>query len=179
MHSFGPDTLIFEIQQTSDLAQSVMPTDIAGQPLSNESWAANIDAALAELRWDYLPRPTHGLERWRGTTRLVVGAACSHFALERWTLTRPHSEAAHFNRCLTLTNLGDPVALAFSSGVETLGRAESCIVPAALGAFRVIPDGIARLIACYVPDLEGDIVMPLREAGYSDEVIQTLGELPL
>src|SRR5918993_738638 len=27
LHAFGPDTLIFEVQQTSDLGQSVMPTD--------------------------------------------------------------------------------------------------------------------------------------------------------
>ena len=66
--------------------------------------------------------------------------------------------------------------MAFSGGVETLARAESCIVPAALGAFRVVPDGIARLIACYVPDLALDIVTPLRESGYSDELIRTLGE---
>jgi len=177
LHSFGPGALIFEIQQTSDLAQSVMPVDLAGQPLSKKAWAANIDAALAELRRDYLPRPTRGLERWRGANRIVVGAAGPHFALERWVLTEPYHEPAHSNRCLTLTNLGDPVALAFSGGVETLARAESCIVPAALGAFRVVPDGIARLIACYVPDLALDIVTPLRESGYSDELIRTLGEI--
>ena len=63
LHAFGPDTLIFEMQQTSDLGQSVMPTDLYGNRLSDEQWRANIDATLAELKTDYLPRPNRGLEK--------------------------------------------------------------------------------------------------------------------
>jgi mannose-6-phosphate isomerase len=40
-----------------------------------------------------------------------------------------------------------------------------------------VPEGEASLIACYFPDLEHDIVEPLREAGYSDEEIRALGEV--
>src|SRR3712207_5160189 len=50
IHSFGPDTLIFEVQQTSDLGQSVMPTDLYGNPLPKGEWEENINAALDELR---------------------------------------------------------------------------------------------------------------------------------
>src|SRR5215212_10747351 len=42
LHSFGPDTLIFEIQQTSDLAQNVMPVDLLGNQYPEEQWDANI-----------------------------------------------------------------------------------------------------------------------------------------
>ncbi len=62
LHAFGPDTLIFEVQQTSDLGQSVMPTDLYGNRLSEEQWRANIDATLAELKTDYLPAPNPGLD---------------------------------------------------------------------------------------------------------------------
>lgn len=179
LHSFGPDTLIFEIQQTSDLAQSVMPTDVYGTPLTPAQWDANIAATLAELRTDYLPRPTHGLAHHNGGNRYTVGAAGPHFALERWKLTTPHQEPAHPERCLTLTNLADPVTIAADGGIETLGRAESCIIPAAMGAFRIVPDGVAHLIICYVPDLTRDIVTPFRAAGYGDDEIATLGEVRL
>jgi len=37
--------------------------------------------------------------------------------------------------------------------------------------------GEASLVACYVPDLERDVIGPLREAGYSDEEIRALGEV--
>jgi mannose-6-phosphate isomerase len=42
---------------------------------------------------------------------------------------------------------------------------------------RMVPEGEASLIVCYVPDLARDVVMPLREAGYSDEEIRDLGEI--
>ncbi|MDF3040523.1 MAG: mannose-6-phosphate isomerase, type 1, partial [Thermomicrobiales bacterium] len=63
LHAFGPDTLIFEVQQTSDLGQSVMPTDLHGNRLSDKQWRANIDATLAELKTDYLPKPNPGLDK--------------------------------------------------------------------------------------------------------------------
>jgi len=36
-----------------------------------------------------------------------------------------------------------------------------------MGEARVFTEGEASLVACYVPDLERDVVAPLREAGYS------------
>jgi len=181
LHAFGPDTLICEIQQTSDLAQTVMPTDLYGNRLSREDWERNIDATLAELRTAYLPRPHAGLER-KGDgagNRYMIGCAGPHFALERWTLTEPHTEAAHPRRCATLANVGDaPVRLEYGGGSEALGRAESCILPAALGDVRIVPvGGPASLVVCYVPDLAADIVAPLRAAGHSDEAIRALGEV--
>jgi mannose-6-phosphate isomerase len=177
LHSFGPDTLIFEIQQTSDLAQDVMPTDLYGSRLDAAAWDANIAATQDELRTDALPVPNHGLTRHEGAVRIVVGCAGPHFALERWNLAVPHPVPARPDRCLTLTNLGDPVGISFAGGVETLGRAESCVVPAAMGAFTLVPDGKAVVLACFVPDLPRDIVAPLHAAGYGDEAIASLGEV--
>ena len=177
IHSFGPDTLIFEVQQTSDLGQFVTPTDLYGEPLDEETWDANINAALDELKADYLPRPNPGLVLEDGEVRRVLCCAGSYFALERWTLRGPYTEPAHPERCLTLSSVGDPVRIEYSGGTEGLGRAESCILPAAIGEVRVVPEGEASLVVCYVPDLERDVVAPLREAGHSDEEIRALGEV--
>jgi len=177
IHSFGPDTLIFEVQQTSDLGQFVTPTDLYGEPLDEETWDANINAALDELKTNYLPRPNHGLILEDGEVRRVLCCAGPYFALERWTLREPHPEPSRPERCLTLSSVGDPVRIEYEGGTERLGRAESCILPAAIGEVRVVPEGEASLISCYVPDLERDVVAPLREAGYSDEVIRALGEV--
>jgi mannose-6-phosphate isomerase len=179
LHSFGPDTLIFEVQQTSDLGQFVTPTDLYGEPLDEETWSANINAALDELKTDYLPRPNPGLVLEDGAVRRVLCCAGPYFALERWTLTEPHTEPAHSERCLTLSSVGDLVRIEYSGGTERLGHAESCILPAAIGEVRVVPEGETSLIACYVPDLERDVVAPLREAGYSDDEIRDLGEVSI
>jgi mannose-6-phosphate isomerase len=177
IHSFGPDTLIFEVQQTSDLAQSVMPTDVYGNRLDEATWDANIRATLAELRTTYQPRPNPGLARHNGNNRYTVGCAGPYFALERWTLGEVHVEPSHPARCITLSNVGESVTLEFEAGGEILERGTSCILPAAIGPVRVIPSSVADLIACYVPDLERDIWEPLRAAHHSDEAIRTLGEL--
>ena len=179
LHAFGPDTLIFEVQQTSDLGQSVMPTDLYGNRLSDEDWRAHIDATLAELKNDYWPRPNPGLDKAVAEhgNRITVGCAGPYFALERWRLTAPHIDASHPWRCLTLSNVGDPVTITWNGGAETLGQAESMLLPAAIGDVTIAPTSAAAdLIACYLPDLERDIVMPLRAAGHADDAIRCLGE---
>ncbi|MGH3148688.1 MAG: type I phosphomannose isomerase catalytic subunit [Rubrobacter sp.] len=181
LHTFGPDTLILEVQQTSDLGQFVMPTDLYGNDLGEEEWDANIEATLDELKTDYLPRPNPGLVIEGSANRRVLCCAGPYFALERWTLEGPHVEPSHPRRCLTLSNVGDPVRIDYDGGTETLGRAESCILPAAIGEVSVTPGeaGEASLVACYVPDLDLDVVGPLREAGHSDEEIRNLGEVDI
>ena len=179
IHSFGPDTLIFEIQQTSDLGQSVMPEDLYGNPLEEEEWDRNIEAALGELRTDYHPHPSPGLvleNSWAIGNRRVLCCAGPYFALEHWTLTEPYTELAHPQRFLTLSNVGDPVRLEYAAGVERLERAESCILPAAIGEGMLVPEREASLIVCYVPDVVEDVITPLQAAAYQHAEIQILGQ---
>ena len=177
IHSFGPDTLIFEVQQTSDLGANVMPNDLYNTPYPEETWEVNIRNTLSELRTHYQPRPHPGLPLEESVNRRVVGAAGPHFALERWTLNGAHVVPAHPERCTTLTNVGDPVLLDYQGGEEVLGRAESCILPAALGEVRVVPSGAGDLITCYLPNLDRDVIAPLQAAGHNDGAIRELGEV--
>lgn len=178
LHTFGPGTLICEVQQTSDLGQFVMPEDLYGNRLDEEEWNANIEATLDELKTDFMPRPNPGLALEDGTNRRVLCCAGPHFALERWTLREAHTTPSRPDRFLILSNVGErSVQLRYAGGVESLGRAESCILPAAIGEVGVVPDGEASVVVCYVPNLERDVVGPLREAGYSDEEIRGLGEV--
>jgi mannose-6-phosphate isomerase len=180
LHSFGPGTLIFEVQQTSDLTQHVMPADLRGNRLSEEEWDRNIEQTLRELRTHFLPKPNPGLARPSAEpgNRFVIGGAGPHFAIERWALTEPHVEAVRPDRCLTVSNVGDPLRIGWGGGEMTLGRAESCILPAAIGEAAMTPTGEGGdLIVCYVPDLERDVIAPLRAAGHDDAAIAALGEV--
>ncbi|MFM7450620.1 MAG: class I mannose-6-phosphate isomerase [Leptolyngbyaceae cyanobacterium] len=178
LHSFGPDCLVFEVQQTSDLGQMVMPFDLYGNSYSQAQWHANINATLDELSNHYQPRPTPGLVLQSGGNRRTIGGAGPYFALEYWELGEPYTEPSHPHRCITLTNVGAPIQIKFAGASESLNQAESCLLPAAIGEVRIIPDPQAKLLVCYVPDLATDIVAPLRSAGYRDRQIQALGELP-
>jgi mannose-6-phosphate isomerase len=179
IHSFGPGTLIYEIQQTSDLGQFVMPNDLYGERLTLEQWNANIDATLAELKRDYMPRPNPGLGITFPEGRIRIGAVCPHFALERWALDAPVTHDKRGRRCGLLSNVGERVVLRWSGGEDDLQPGESCILPAALGPVEVIPeeDTGADLIYCYVPDIQADIIEPLRDAGFTDDEIATLGHV--
>lgn len=147
---------------------------------SEDEWEKCINATLDELRTHYQPRPNTGLLLREDANRYVLTCAGPYFALERWTLTQAHIEPDHPWRCMTLSNLAAPVRIEYRGGSETLATGESCIIPAALNGVRIVPtqqDGTASLIACYVPDLERDIMMPLRKVGHSDEEIRELGEV--
>jgi hypothetical protein len=39
-------------------------------------------------------------------------------------------------------------------------------LPAALGQYGIIPQDELTLLRCYVPDLEPDVLIPLRSSGY-------------
>ncbi|MGH2345555.1 MAG: mannose-6-phosphate isomerase, partial [Chloroflexota bacterium] len=180
IHSFGPDTLIFEIQQTSDLVQSVMPGDLYGNLYPEDVWNAKINAALDELRADFLPRPHPGLELPSAGANLYrMGCAGPHFALERWTIRESHSEVLNGIRCLTVSNVGDPLRIDCEYGTTNLASGESCLLPAALGEIRLGPSagGESSLIVCYVPDLTGDVLPRLRAAGHSADAGAALGEV--
>ncbi|MGB3327485.1 MAG: hypothetical protein WBA46_00940 [Thermomicrobiales bacterium] len=177
LHTFGPDTLVFEIQQTSDIGVDVMPNDIYGKPLPEAIWHRRIEETLSQLRPDQRPVPTHGLARFEGHNRRTVCAAGPYFVMERWKITQPLTLTLPKGRGAAITNLVNPVGLSWAGGAETLARAESRVLPAALTQVTLVPDGIAYVLVCSVPDLMDDVVTPLREAGYTDDEIRTLGDL--
>jgi mannose-6-phosphate isomerase len=179
IHSFGPGTLIYEIQQTSDLGQNVMPADLYGNRLAEAEWDENIRKTLAELKNDYLPKPNPGLGITFDEGRVRVGAVCKHFAIERWALDADVDHDLEGRRCGLLSNVGEPVVVRYGRDQEVvLGPAESCILPAALGPADIVPTGESGdLIYSYVPDRQQDIIDPLRNAGYTDDEIATLGHV--
>jgi mannose-6-phosphate isomerase len=160
LHSFGPGTLIFEIQQTSDLASDVMPADVYGVHRTDAAWDLAIETTLAQLKTDYLPAPFPGIQREEGGNRFSLGCACKQFSLERWTLTEPLALDG-LKGVSTVSNVGGPVAIEYEGGATELARGESCVVPAAIGPHRYRPgERGADLIVCTIPDLMNPIYEP-------------------
>lgn len=160
LHSFGPGTLIFEIQQTSDLASDVMPADVYGVHRTDAEWGRAVETTLAQLKTDYLPAPFAGVETIDGGNRFCLGCACKHFALERWTLTEPLSLDG-LTGVRTISNVGGPVTIEYEGGSAMLAKAESCVLPAAIGPHTYRPgDEAADLIVCFIPDLMDPVYEP-------------------
>ncbi len=176
LHSFGPDTLIYEIEQTSDIQQHAMSWRMEdGSTLDEEQWKSNIEMLLDE--WKPEPRPDFqpglrigvddGVER-------VFLCASPYFALERWRAGTVTPLVHPFETAVILSNAGAPVNASAGDWSGTLGRAETLLLPAALG--RVEVRGPADVLIGYLPDLERDVREPLTAAGYAPEVIAELGE---
>jgi mannose-6-phosphate isomerase len=177
LHSFGPDTLIYEIEQTSDIQQHAMPWKMEdGSEVGPDERRSNIDKLLEELRPGPRPsfRPPLRVAQGEDAERLFCCAG-PHFALERWGVAGGAASRFAFDRAVVLSNAGAPAALWCGDGWSgTLGRAETLLLPAALGGVEV--SGPADLLAGYLPDLERDIRVPLAAAGYGPERIAALGE---
>ena len=176
LHSFGPDTLIYEIEQTSDIQQHAMPWRMEdGSRLERSEWEANIGKLLEEWRPEPQPcfRPPLLLSQGDGMSRQVCCAG-PYFALERWGVARGAVFSHNFGHAIILSNAGAPATVRSDSWSGQLGRAESLLLPAALGTVEI--EGPADLLAGYLPDLEQDIRRPLLAAGYAPHLIAALGE---
>ncbi|GAA2588731.1 class I mannose-6-phosphate isomerase [Actinomadura fulvescens] len=176
LHSFGPDTLVYEIEQTSDVQQSAMPWRMEdGSRLPDKEWEQNLDMLLAE--WKPEPRPEfqpglslpvdHDGER-------VICCAGPYFALERWRAAAGATARCAFGTAVIVSNVGCAVQITVDGWQDVLGPGCSLLMPAALGELRV--EGPADVLLGYLPDLVSDIHEPLAAAGYGPDVIAALGE---
>ncbi|WP_346345632.1 type I phosphomannose isomerase catalytic subunit [Streptomyces sp. SID5643] len=176
LHSFGPDTLVHEIEQTSDIQQHAMRRRMEdGSPVPDHEWHAGLGRLLDEWRPDPRPEFHPGLSvpAGDGIVRTVLCAG-PHFALERWTAGPATPLSYRFSTVRILTNAGAPVTVTAGPWTGPLDRARTLLLPAALGEVRV--QGPADLLIGYVPDLEHDIRGPLLAAGHGPAAVAALGE---
>jgi mannose-6-phosphate isomerase len=176
LHSFGPGTLVYEIEQTSDLQEHAMPWRMEdGAPLGASEREANIARLLAQWR----PRPRPEFQPGLSVTTAdavvrTVLCAGPYFALERWTAGGAARLTRSFTTAQVLSNPGAPVTVTCGGWTGRLDRARTLLLPAVLGEVRV--DGPADVLFGYLPDLERDIRVPLAAAGHGPAVISGLGE---
>lgn len=176
LHSFGPDTLLYEIQQTSDVLQNAMPHNMTdGSYLDTDVWHGNLDVLLEEIKLDSRPSFNPGLRISAGEdVDRVICCASPYYALERWSVGTVAPMRHIFDTALIVTNVGAPAAVTSGDWTETLGRAETLLLPASLGSVEIT--GPADLLIGYLPNLETDILAPLTAAGYARDIIASLGE---
>ncbi|MEV7192785.1 mannose-6-phosphate isomerase [Streptomyces sp. NPDC093510] len=176
LHSFGPGTLVYEIEQTSDLQEHAMRHRMEdGSALSDEQWHANIEALLGQWKPDRRPDFVPGLRLPvdDGVDRVILCAG-PYFALERWRVQSGAVLDHGFATAHILSNAGAPATITCGGRALDLDRGQTVLLPAALGEVRV--HGAADVLAGYLPDLERDIHRPLAAAGYGPNVVAALGE---
>lgn len=186
VHACGPGVLIFEVQQNADVTMVPQRTYTGGQGRDVTDVKQAREMFLRELAVaDVAP----GQEKIapvivrEGAVREAVNErryliASRYFALEEWRLHRPWTVASQRDRFSALTAIEGEGVIDYAGGQEEYRAGHTMMIPAAMGAYRLLPRQPSRLLCSYLPDLAADIVAPLRAADCPDAAIAALGGPP-
>jgi len=153
-HTICPGVVLCEVQQQSNITYRVFDYNRLGP--EGKPRTLQIRQALDVMHFGEQSgglcdpvRVTHG------AITETFYAACRHFATERWefreriaAVTSPE----HFDLLIFLEGTG---RIEFADGAEPYAPAEVWLLPAALGAYQLVPESPSTLLRTYVPDLHG------------------------
>ena len=169
VHTINAGTLLFEIQQKSDLTYRVYDY---GRPRP-----LHLQKALDVIAFDSPPPPpvqpfTHSAD---GTRTLLL--ATRHFAKERWSIHEQLDSHTHPTSLEILTVIQGRGQLTWETGDLKLQRGESVVLPAELGAFDVqATHPELTILRCWVPDLDHNVIPHLQGTGASPADIKRVCE---
>jgi mannose-6-phosphate isomerase len=160
-HTICRGVVLCEIQQHSDITYRVFDYNRVGP--DGKPRPLHIRQALNVMRFGEQTggrcdpvRITHG------AITETFFAACQYFAAERWefreriaAVTSPE----HFDLLIFLEGRG---RIEFADSAEPFAPGEVWLLPAALGAYQLVPESPTTLLRTYVPDLH-DFVRKLAE----------------
>ncbi len=170
LHAIGRGVLLYEIQEQSDLTYRLYDWDRVDE--RGQRRPLHVEEGLAVLRPAQRARRIRplALDEWRW-----VLVACRYFWVERWEVSATHQLRVPPGETVRIVSCaGGAARLAFDGGpLVSLAAGQTALVPAA--ARSLLVEGRGTLLVAGVPDLEQDVVQPLRAAGYDDATIAQLG----
>jgi len=151
-HTICPGVVLCEVQQHSDITYRVFDYNRVGP--DGKLRPLHVRQALNVMRFG---EQSGGLCEPVRVTHSGVDetyfAACRQFATERWefreriaAVTSPE----HFDILVFLDGKG---RIEFNEGAEPYAPAQVWLLPAALGAYQLVPESASMLLRTYVPDL--------------------------
>ena len=174
IHAIGGGILLAEIQQNSDITYRLFDwnrVDANGAPRE-----LHIEKALGVMDF----AATHGgraapLRYTENNVLRETLAACRYFAAERVQIQGRglfDTRGASFHIALALDA---PLSVNSGNWSCSVRRGEAVLIPGEAGPWQVSGQGM--FLDYFVPDLEADIVAPLRRHGYADAQIAMLAGL--
>lgn len=145
VHAIGAGIFLYEIQQASDLTYRLY--DYGRRDSSGKPRDLHLDKALAVA--DLTPgEHAHVTPEPLGADRTQL-LKTEHFATERWEVSGELSAATDEASADLLSVLSGTLTVRSGATEVTLKQGASCVVPAALGAYTVVGEGV--LLRSYVP----------------------------
>lgn len=182
LHSIDAGNLAIEIQQNSDAgfgwdwqgfveAGVIDPVDAENHKKWAPQTALYEDGAQQHTR-EIIQEITLEEDHFRHT----FCAACKYFVLEKFYMDFPYEFVDNADRFNLFTLISGAGEFRGNNKSTSAKAGDSLLIPANMHTL-ITPAGgqPLEILRCYVPDLEKDIVAPLRAAGYSDVEIAWLG----
>jgi mannose-6-phosphate isomerase len=170
IHTINAGITLFEIQQKSDLTYRIFDY---GRPRE-----LHLEKALDVIAYQRPPppeaRPLSLTPGPGGTFDRTLLLATPHFAMERWRVEDSAGGHTQATSLEIMTAVAGEGRLRWYGGELDLKQGTSLVLPAALGAYELVALGMGdglTVLRCTVPDLETDVVEPLRRLGYEREEI--------
>jgi mannose-6-phosphate isomerase len=149
-HTIGPGLVLCEIQQHSDLTYRVF--DYNRRDAQGRTRELHIEKALEVMRFG--PQTCEKLaplRLMREGVRETHFVACCYFATEKWELEADLQLVTSPERFELLILLDGSGEIRWKESSTRFDRAQAWLIPAALGPYRLKPDGSVSLLRTYLP----------------------------
>ena len=171
VHAIGAGLVLAEIQQNSDVTYRLY------------DWGrVQADGNPRELHIDKAREAIHFGEDHPGLSRPLilpadggerqVHAACSYFAAERVNFSGAMPRTTAGTTFHIVLALSGKLIVSAEGASLALPPGRAVLIPGGAGAYTV--EGHGSYLDYYVPDLEADIINPVRQEGYTDEDLRAL-----
>ena len=147
LHAIGAGTLLFEIQQSSDLTYRLY--DYGRRDASGSTRELHVDKALDVLDLTAGERAKVESEALTETKTQLLWA--EHFAAERWQVSGEQNEEVSKTSLEILTATEGEMKLRAGGEEVSLSKGETVVLPASLGEYVLSGEGV--VLRCFVPEL--------------------------
>ncbi len=166
MHAIGEGIVLAEIQQNSNTTYRVYDYDRMDK--NGNTRPLHIEKALQVIDFASEGRKekSTGLKIDLGDGSYKVHSIANHyFSVELYNVNgRVHEDADGSKFFIYVFTEGEGV-IGCTGGETTVKAGESVLIPASMGRYTI--SGSFKALKSYVPDLELDVVSPLKNAGYT------------
>jgi mannose-6-phosphate isomerase len=150
VHTIGAGLVLCEIQEQSDLTYRVF--DYNRRNAAGETRPLHIDKAMDVIRFgEQKDAETQPVTIERGAISETYLAACRYFATERWEFSKSISTVTspeHFDLLISIAGRG---VIEANGEKFAYAPAQAWLIPAALGAYQIVPQEHTELLRTYVP----------------------------
>lgn len=174
VHAIGKGILLAEVQQNSDTTYRVYDYGRTGRPLHIAKALDVIDFNSVGRREKYTGL---GLDLGKGCSKRIV-IANQYFCTEVYNIAGRVHENADGSKFFIYTFTSGNGSISWNGGEIAAGIGESVLIPAAMGMYSLAGEFTALRV--YIPDLESDVIQPLKNSGKSiDDIFTEIGGLKI